>query len=416
MTMRDDFTGTLSAWLDEQAGHRTPDYLDETLARTSRIRQRPAWSSLERFLPMQTSLRLLPLPRIAWLLVILGLLIAVAATALLTSGSRPRLPAPFGPARNGALLYATPDGNIYALDLATGTPTAVLAGPEIDLRPILSSDGLRLLFDRTVSGATSHALMVANADGSQVRPLTAPVANVDSIAWSPDGLHVSMSSDADDVAAIRVAGLDGTTVLVLAQAGATATEAIEDVQWQPDGRHLIFRGWSTKLPSFGLYSVQSDGADLRPIVPATTDPAREFGRPALSPDGSRVAYTVSAGGAIHIVDIASGIDDTPSFAGANGANLSPIWSPDGRSLAFQRVTGGEIQIVVAPAIGGTVVATGPSMPLTEGGVAVAFSPDGRQLVARYASDGSTWILDALGGPGARQALAFGELPSWQRLP
>ena len=258
--------------------------------------------------------------------------------------------------------------------------------------------------------------MVANADGSQIRPLTAPVANVDSIAWAPDGLRVSMSSDADEVVAIRIAGLDGTTVIVLAQAAGTATEAIQDVQWQADGRHLIFRGWSPSLQSFGLYSVQMDGAGLRPIVPVTTDPAREFGRPALSPDGSRVAYTVLSGGAIHIVDIASGRDETPSFVGANGANLLPTWSPDGRSLAFQRTTGGQIQVVVGPAIGGAVVATGPSMPLAKGGVAMAFSPDGKQLVVRYASDGSTWILDATGGPGARQQLAFSELPAWQRLP
>ena len=288
MSTLDDFNSTVSSWLHDQAGHRTPDYLDETLARTSRIRQRPAWSSLERFLPMQTMLRFTAVPRVAWLLVVLGLIVAVGAAALLIVGSRPRLAAPFGPARNGPLLYATPDGNIYALELAKGTSTAVLAGPETDLRPILSSDGSRLLFDRTIAGVTSHALMVANADGSQIRPLTAPVANVDSIAWAPDGLRVSMSSDADEVVAIRIAGLDGTTVIVLAQAAGTATEAIQDVQWQADGRHLIFRGWSPSLQSFGLYSVQMDGAGLRPIVPVTTDPAREFGRPALSPDRKSV--------------------------------------------------------------------------------------------------------------------------------
>ena len=45
MTERSDFNGVMSDWLDEQAGHGMPSYLDETLARTTRTRQRPWWSS-----------------------------------------------------------------------------------------------------------------------------------------------------------------------------------------------------------------------------------------------------------------------------------------------------------------------------------------------------------------------------------
>jgi hypothetical protein len=48
MTLNDGFERTVSDWLDEQAGHGMPGYLDEALARTTRTRQRPAWSSLER--------------------------------------------------------------------------------------------------------------------------------------------------------------------------------------------------------------------------------------------------------------------------------------------------------------------------------------------------------------------------------
>ena len=65
MTQHDGFDRTLSAWLDEQAGHGTPTYLGDVLARTIRTRQRPAWSSLERWLPVQMTFsgRLAPIPR-----------------------------------------------------------------------------------------------------------------------------------------------------------------------------------------------------------------------------------------------------------------------------------------------------------------------------------------------------------------
>ena len=82
MTARDDFNGIVSDWLDDQAGRGAPDYLDEVLARTTRTRQRPAWSSLERWLPVQTTLRFIPVPRVAWVLSMLALVAAIGVAAL----------------------------------------------------------------------------------------------------------------------------------------------------------------------------------------------------------------------------------------------------------------------------------------------------------------------------------------------
>ena len=38
---------------NEYAAHRVPGHLDAVLQETSTMRQRPAWSSLERWLPVQ---------------------------------------------------------------------------------------------------------------------------------------------------------------------------------------------------------------------------------------------------------------------------------------------------------------------------------------------------------------------------
>ena len=40
------------AWLDDPSTPPAPRYLGEVLERTRRTRQRPAWASLERWLPM----------------------------------------------------------------------------------------------------------------------------------------------------------------------------------------------------------------------------------------------------------------------------------------------------------------------------------------------------------------------------
>ena len=58
----DAFDRHVSDWLHADAEHRVPEHLDAVLRRTRTERQRPAWSSLERWLPVQTTLRFTPAP------------------------------------------------------------------------------------------------------------------------------------------------------------------------------------------------------------------------------------------------------------------------------------------------------------------------------------------------------------------
>ena len=72
MITNDAFERKVSDWLHADAEHRIPDHLDAVLRRTSVERQRPAWSSLERWLPVDTTFagRLTPAMRPAWPLVV----------------------------------------------------------------------------------------------------------------------------------------------------------------------------------------------------------------------------------------------------------------------------------------------------------------------------------------------------------
>ena len=72
MITNDAFERKVSDWLHADAEHRIPDHLDAVLRRTSVERQRPAWSSLERWLPVDTTFagRLTPAMRPAWPLLV----------------------------------------------------------------------------------------------------------------------------------------------------------------------------------------------------------------------------------------------------------------------------------------------------------------------------------------------------------
>ena len=96
--------------LTELAAARVPDYFDDMLAQTGQTRQRAAWASLERWLPMDVVARptVLKAPALRPLLILLLVGLLIAGSVLLYAGSQQtRLPAPFGPARNGVFRVGT---------------------------------------------------------------------------------------------------------------------------------------------------------------------------------------------------------------------------------------------------------------------------------------------------------------------
>ena len=211
------------------------------------------------------------------------------------------------------------------------------------------------------------------------------------------------------VTGVRIIDLEGKVTLVLRQDVGSPTEAVNDVQWRPDGQGLVLRAWLPGGP-FGLWTVRADGTDLHRILPIS-DP--ESFRPALSPDGKTVAYSFIDEGKIWMADVDTGDDRAVSFTG-DGVDHVPVWSPDGSHLAFQRASGNAAHVVVGSATGGALVETGPGFaPFA--GTEVAFSPDGSKLIAWYSDTNSTWLLDPAGGPGEKLSFDSSGPASWQRL-
>ena len=68
--------------------------------------------------------------------------------------ARPEVPPPFGPARNGQIVFAA-NGDIYTGDPIAGTNRAIVTGPEMDGNPRFSRDGTRVAFMRQVTGTTA---------------------------------------------------------------------------------------------------------------------------------------------------------------------------------------------------------------------------------------------------------------------
>jgi TolB protein len=439
----ESFDRRLTSWLEADARGRVPGHLIEVLVRTGATRQRSAWSSLERWLPVDLSKTSMSAAfgRTGRIIALVALLaVAAAAVYLVAGGSRstliapttspiststaPASPAPtppaasltlpdvFGPARNGLLVYASA-GDIRAFDPATSRVTTIVAGPEADQYPTVSPDGRSIVFDRSLPGE-KHQMMLVAIDGAGLRTLGDPTNGFDNVAWSPDATRVAMDSDIDGVVAIRIVSLHGTTTDVLPHDATTQLSIVNEVRWLADGASLIFRGWKPERSFFGIWTVNADGTNLRQVLAGT---ARETSAISLSPDRKTVAFAFFDEGRIRLVDVASGVERPVTFDGSAAGDFYPTWSPDGSSLAFQRTGSFDVaRVMVGSPTGGAVVETGPKFTASKRPT-IEFSPDGSKLLAfdPLRTGQEIWILDIAGGPGEQVPITVSGLPSWQRL-
>lgn len=394
-----------------------PDYRNDIVQHIARTPQRRAWTFPERWLPMGviTLARQAraPLPwRTIGLLAVLTLLVASLVAVYI--GTRPRLPAPFGPAANGLFAFEE-EGDIVVLDQATGVRTTIVGGPTADSAPAFSRAGSQLAFLRGGAPGAGASVWVSNVDGSAQRrvaesldvlPFEGGAYFEASLAWSPDGRSLLVSTAGDVGHAITIVPVDGTGPVRTLDVGMRAEGPI----WRPpDGAEILFRGRTGT--AYGLFAVRPDGSNLRTIVPATaTGDEFDLLFYSWSPDGAQIAFqriVPDGPRVINVVDANGGA----ARAVTSGESVGGEWSPDGRSIAFLDASD------PAGAITVSVVASDGSglrrLPGSTGG-AYRWSPDGRKILLRPDA-GVFVLLDPLGGSAQGVSLATPLLPDWQRL-
>ncbi len=139
------------------------------------------------------------------------------------------------------------------------------------------------------------------------------------------------------------------------------------------------------------------------------------GRPAISPDGSRVAFTLWVGeGDLGWYSIyASDLDGSglKRLTAPTGGDFDPAWSPDGKEIAFSRDTVGSMDPATCCSIW-TMDADGTGeseVPNTTGGINPSWSPNGEALA--FETPNGVYTIDK-DGTGRDLVGPNGGEPTW----
>lgn len=255
------------------------------------------------------------------------------------------------------------NGQIYTiqrLDLQKGETESYITGPGGSCRPVPSPDGRYIAFVRRSDSKTG--LHLFDTDSGAVRLVYDRLERdmqeawaihgvYPAFAWMPDGKSIVLWARGQ-IRRINIA--DGTDTVIpfrirdertIAEAVRFPVEAAPDefdvrmLRWvhtSPDGRHVVFQALGQ------IYLRQLPDGKLRRL----TDRRSEFEFcPSWSRDSRHIVYTTWNDRTLGSIRVASveQPQDNHEVTVRPGHYVNPVFSPDGRTIVFEKSSGGRLR-------------------------------------------------------------------------
>jgi Tol biopolymer transport system component len=231
-------------------------------------------------------------------------------------------------------------------------------------------------------------LFFVDDDGGHRRRLAhaGPPAALGTPEWSPAGGKILFETNLGEVWTINAAiNADGT--------GGRPIAAGLDPSWAPDGRHFAVAGGRS------ITILSAEGVETRDIRLGASDADTQ--EVDWSPDGSRLAVAVEGEDASQIYAVAAdGTGEARPLTRLQDDALdeSPLWSPDGKMIAFTRYFDrSEAWVMRGDGSEQKLVARQPRQDPDFSWAALAWTPEGKSLVCGHSEGGDVSVHALAGG-------------------
>jgi Tol biopolymer transport system component/predicted Ser/Thr protein kinase len=226
----------------------------------------------------------------------------------------------------GDRIYFLTDAGLWSVGSAGGQPEKIVANA---VAAAISPDGKTLVAHLPVKDKV--AIWSAGPDGRnavRVMELPSPGVGHPTLAFSPDGRRIAATRYNSRETGFMPFPFRGSSALETIHFPLPPDSFIYSLYWLPDSRHFISEVTSG-FSSFGLWRGDADAKTMEPL---STSEIPE-GSPAVSPDGSRIAYAAfTLNWDVLLVDFATrAVKPLVNSARYDGW---PAWTPSGEQLVF----------------------------------------------------------------------------------
>jgi Tol biopolymer transport system component len=275
--------------------------------------------------------------------------------------------------------------------------------PGIEQFPVFSPDGQDLAFSWNGERQDRFDLYRMPINGGSVRRLTNDSGVECHPAWSPDGRSVAFflcSPGTNDgmrqsTTEVWVLELTSRKKRRIGSVYTPKNPGSSQIAWTSDSRRLIVEDKASMTDSFGLFSLDVESGERRRL---TSPPWEAPGdrSPALSPDGRTLAFVrVSAFGISNIHLMALGLEGFPAseprrLTREKADITEVVWTGDGREIVYAADREGIRRLWRVSAFGNQAAR---AVPVPQIGSHLALSPQGHLAFTEGYADDDIWRLD-----------------------
>ena len=214
--------------------------------------------------------------------------------------------------------------------------------PGIERDAVLSPDGKQLAFAWNSEDTENFDIYIQLVDTGKPVRLTAGPANDFCPVWSPDGRYIAFARSSTDDSGFYLVPFMGGQERKLADAAFFWPRFFRTLDWSPDGKLMAVADRASSEDPFSIFLITVETGARRKLTSPllSTSPSLEGDScPVFSPDGRSLAFARGSGSTFRDILIVPTEGGEPRKLISGRLTYGLDWTSDGREIVFSSAVG-----------------------------------------------------------------------------